>query len=84
MKRVYLVVCHAVNNYEDFGVGTTLFATREKAQEYFNKQVANEKKAIEGFGWVVGVDNDNIFEAYEDGNFTANHTWCEIRELVIE
>lgn len=84
MKKIYLVVNHAVCDLEDCGVGTIAFEKEEDAKEFFNDQVAGEKDAIKGLDWVVSSDTDTEFEAYEDGGYTGNHTLCEIRELVIE
>lgn len=84
MKKIYLVVSHAVNDYSDCGVGTTAFNTREMAEKFFHEQVENEKSAIAGFDWVIGSDTNKEFEAYEEGYYAQNHTFIEIRELVIE
>lgn len=84
MKKIYLVVSHAVCDLEDYGVGTISFEKEDDAKKYFNEQVAYEKDAIEGFDWVISQDTNTEFEAYEDGDYTRNHTMCEIRELIIE
>jgi hypothetical protein len=43
-----------------------------------------EKNSIENLDWVISSDTDDLFEAYEEGNYSRNHTICSIRELVIE
>lgn len=84
MKKIYLVVSHAVCDLEDYGVGTIAFEKEEDAKKYFDEQVEMEKAEIDGEGWIVSSDTDTEFEAYEEGDYTRNHTMCEIRELVIE
>ena len=83
MKKIYLVVSHAICDLEDCGIGTVAFLKEEDAKSYFREQVEGEKYAIEGLDWVISSDTDTAFEAYEDGDYTRNHTMCEIRELVI-
>lgn len=84
MKKIYLVVCHAVCDLQDYGVGTIAFEKEEDAKEYFKDQVEGEKDAIKGLDWIISLDTDTEFEAYEDGDYTRNHTMCEIREMIIE
>lgn len=84
MKKIFLVISHAVCDLEDYGVGTIPFEKEDDAKKYFNEQVAYEKDAIEGLDWIISQDTDTEFEAYEDGYYTRNHTMCEIRELTIE
>lgn len=83
MKKIYLVVNHAVCDLEDYGVGTIAFEKEKDAKNYFNEQVEYEKNEIDGLNWIISTDSDTEFEAYEDGNYTRNHTMCEIRELII-
>ena len=84
MKKIFLVINHAVCDLEDYGISTIVFEEEEDAKKFFNEQVEGEKDAIEGLDWVISSDTDTEFEAYEDGDYTRNHTMCEIRELVIE
>jgi hypothetical protein len=84
MKKIFLVVCHAVCNLEDCGINIIAFEKKEDAKKYFNEQVEYEKDEINGLDWIISTDTDTEFEAYEDGDYTRKHTMCEIRELVIE
>lgn len=84
MKKIYLVVNHAVCDLEDYGVGTIAFEKEDDAKKYFDEQVEMEKAEIDGEGWIISSNTDTEFEAYEEGDYTRNHTMCEIRELVIE
>ena len=83
MKKIYLVLNHAVCDLEDYGIGTIAFEKEEDAKKFFTEQVEGEKDAIKDLDWVISQDTDTEFEAYENGNYTRNHTMCEIRELVI-
>jgi hypothetical protein len=84
MKKIFLVLNHAVNDYEDCGIGTIAYEKEEDAKELFKAHVMEEKKSIENLDWVISSDTDDLFEAYEEGNYSRNHTFCSIRELVIE
>lgn len=84
MKKIYLVVSHAVCDLEDYDVGTIAFEKEDDAKKYFDEQVEMEKAEIDGEGWIISSNTDTEFEAYEEGDYTRNHTMCEIRELVIE
>lgn len=84
MKKVYLVVNHAVQDCSDFGIGTLCFDSYEKAQRVFREIVNDEKCAITDLDWVIGTDTEDEFVAYEDGYYSGNHTMVEIRDIVIE
>lgn len=82
MKKVYLVVSHAVDNQEDLGVGTWLFETEKDAKQFFDKLVTDEKEYIND-DWVV-KESDWQFETYEEGYYIHNHSVIEIRDLIID
>lgn len=84
MKRVYLVICNAIQDCSDLGIGTSCYDSYEKAKKVFKEIVEDEKRAIDGLDWVIGDDGDDNFLAYEDGYYAQNHTMVEIREMVIE
>lgn len=84
MKKIYLVVNHSVYDYSDNGIGTMAFSTREKAESFFKTKVEEVKREIEGLYWDIITDTADEFEAYEEGYYAQNHTFFEIRELVIE
>lgn len=65
MKKIFLVINHAVCDLEDYGIGTIAFEKEEDAKRYFNEQVAYEKDAIEGLDWVISSDTDTEFECVE-------------------
>lgn len=82
MRKVFVVIDHAVYDYEDYGVGTQVFATYDKAREEFNNLVAQVKEAEECEGWIFDEYEDR-FRAYEEGDYTKNHAYCQIREQEI-
>lgn len=84
MKSIYLVVRHAVFDYEDCGISIRAFENEEDASKFFDKEVEREKEMISCSDWIVSSDKKGEFEAYEDGYYTKNHTILEIRILDIE
>lgn len=82
MKKVYLVVSQAVYGLEDCGLGTQVFASEAKALECFRAMVTDEKRYI-GEDWIV-KESEWSFEAWEDGDWTRNHTRIEVRDIVVE
>lgn len=83
MKKVFVVVSHAICDYEDCGIGTIVCSSKDKALKHFRSIVDGEKRAIDEDEWVVEEDEDS-FCAYIDGEYSANMTMCEIREEKIE
>lgn len=84
MKEIYLLVTHAVCDLEDFGLGTRVFSTYDKAKEAFDAYVSDEMEYISKHeGWIAEEEEDR-FEAWEDGRYCENHTFCEIRKVVVE
>lgn len=84
MKEVYLLVTHAVCAFVDDGVRTQVFSTYDKAKEAFDAYVSCEMEYIAKYeGWIVEVE-ENRFEAWEDGRYCENHTFGEIRKVVVE
>lgn len=84
MKKVYLVVNHTVQDASDFGIGTSCYDSYEKAQKIFKEIVEDEKRAIDGCGWVIETDNSDTFLAHDEGYYVYGHSMVEIREIVIE
>lgn len=84
MKEIYLVVTHAVCDFVDNGVSTRVFSTYDKAKEAFEAYVSSEMNYIADYeGWIVEEDEDR-FEAWEDGRYCENHTFGEIRKEFFE
>lgn len=84
MKEIYLLVTHAVCDLEDLGLGTRVFSTYDKAKEAFDAYVSDEMEYIADCeDWIVEEDEDR-FEAWEDGRYCENHTFGEIRKEFFE
>lgn len=84
MKEIYLVVTSAVSDCEDCGVGTQAFSTYEDAHRAFDNYIRGEMAYItEEEEWIVEQDEDS-FCAYEDGRYSENHAFGEIRKVVVE
>jgi hypothetical protein len=81
-NKKYLVIRHSVCDYEDLGIGTSLFDKVEDAEECFKDLVEDEKDYIED-DWSINSEKW-LFEAWEDGDYTRNHSLVEIREMIVE
>lgn len=81
-NKKYLVIWHSVCDYEDFGIRTSLFDKVEDAENCFKELVEDEKDYIED-DWAITEDGC-LFEAWEDGDYTRNHSLVEIREMIVE
>jgi hypothetical protein len=84
MKKVYLVINNAVQECADLGVGTSCYDSYDKARKVFQDIVMDERQVVEDSGWKIETDTDEEFVAYEEGYYNTNHTWVEIREMIIE
>ena len=82
MKKVFVVVSHAICDYEDCGIGTIVCSSKDKALSHFRSIVDGEKREIDEY-WVV-EENEDSFCAYLEGEYSANMTMCEIREEEVE
>lgn len=84
MKEIYLLATHAVCDFADNGVGIRVFDAYDKAKGVFDAYVSCEMDYIaEHEGWIV-EEEEGRFEAWEDGRYCENHTFCEIRKVVVE
>lgn len=80
---VFLLIIDAVYNGEWYDSKYPLiFDTLEKAQAEFKRFVDDEKPKCENDGWIIedNANDDEYFEAYEDGYFDMNHCIARIIE----
>lgn len=81
--KVYVMT---VDQVCDDGVLDTIypkvFSTLEKAKAEFKAFVADDKELDEKVGWKIEED-ENSFEAWEDGYYGGNHTSAKIHELEV-
>lgn len=80
--KVYEFVRQLVYKYDDDGIETDLYATREEAQEAFDKW---KRQRLEDFkclvGWTVETDEPDAFEVFLEGDWCNNHFCGYIREF---
>lgn len=53
----------------------------EEAKEVFNQSLADERQYAKDEGFIVYNDCETVFNAGEDGNYTANHTYLYIQTV---
>ena len=83
MKTMYLVVEHEAAKWDEH-IGTDLFATKDKAQEYFNRRVREIKSERVKEEWVEeGEENEDYYSAYLESQYSEDHNTIEIREIEV-
>ena len=83
-NKVWIVFIEQVYNYDVIRLDYKHFHKEDDARKYFEDFVNDEKKSIPEH-WVIDgeCDNDNIFEAYEEGYYSINHTIAKIEHCDI-
>lgn len=61
-----------------------VFDHREDAVKALKEWRDDEIKTDQEAGWIVDTDTDELFEAYEEGYYTGNHSVGEITEVTVE
>lgn len=80
MEKIYIVVVHQVDNFVELALSTKPFSSIDKAKEYFNSIVEDERNYVNKKGWEIETDTDTYFCAFEDGRYAENHSFVELRE----
>ena len=80
MEKIYIVVVHQVDNFAELALSTKPFSSIDKAKEYFNSIVEDERNYVNKKGWEIETDTDTCFCAFEDGRYAKNHSFVELRE----
>lgn len=83
-NKVWIVFIEQVDSNDFIRLDYKHFHKEEEARKYFEDFVNDEKKSIPEH-WVIDneYDNDNIFEAYEEGYYSINHTIAKIEHCDI-
>lgn len=79
----YVILCDsAVDNmgYDETHV-TAIAHTLEEAKRILSEQLAEEKEYAYNHEWIIYIDNDEEFDAGEDGNYATEHTHFYIEEV---
>ena len=84
-KNIFIVQTDFLNDGENCSYQLEAFQDKEDAQKYFNELVAKEKKDIKDReDWVVDEDSETLFEAYEDGYYSDNHSVISLKTIKIQ
>ena len=85
-KKVYVVGINQTCKAEVLRESVDVFETEEKAQAHFKAFVEDEKKWIEENAeeWIVSADEEEVFEAYEQGYYAENHTYAYVQEKEVQ
>lgn len=83
-NKVWIVFIEQVDSNDFIRLDYKHFHKEDEARKYFEDFVNDEKKSIPEH-WVIDneYDNDNIFEAYEEGYYSINHTIAKIEHCDI-
>lgn len=83
-EKVYILTNHAATECEYLGTNNRVFKRKEDAIKAFEEWKKDEMKYVNRYEWKIGTDTSEHFEAYEDGDYCANHTEGFINEYEIE
>ena len=81
--KVYVITGDAVYDFEDCGVRTSVYATKEKAQEAFRKIVEKERQFSKDEEFII-EESEDFFESYADGEWARCHSRQMLREIEVE
>lgn len=80
MKKIYILVVHQVNDFAELALTTKPFSSIDDAKEYFTSIVKDERNHANKEGWEIETDTDTCFCAFEEGRYSENHSFVELRE----
>lgn len=84
-KNIFIVQTDFLNDGENCSYQLEAFQDKEDAQKYFNELVTKEKEDIKDReDWVVDEDSETLFEAYEDGYYSDNHSVISLKIIKIQ
>lgn len=82
----YVILCDSAVDrmgYDETHV-TGVAHSLEEAKKILAEQSVEEKEYAREYDWIVYIDNDEEFDAGEDGNYAAEHTHFYIEEVIIK
>ena len=79
MYKHYVIVLDWAYDYEAAVDILGVTHTYEEAKEIFDKQLAEEKKLVEEYGYTVETEDATTFDAGEEGYWSSNHTTLYIQ-----
>ena len=78
--KVWVLFTDIIYNEETIRCDAEVHETKESALIAFNDIVNSERESVTMDRWTIGRDEECTFEAYEDGWYTASHTYVTIEE----
>ena len=73
MYSHYVIVLDWATDYESAVDILGVCHTYEEAKEIFDKQLVEEKKLVEEYGYEVETENESVFDAGEMGYWCRDH-----------
>ena len=81
--KIYVFTYHAACECEYLGTENKVFRTKKEALKAFNEWKDDEMEYVKRYEWEIGANTDEHFEAYEEGDYCANHTEGFVNEYEI-
>lgn len=72
--KVYIFLTHIVDDCEDLGINTEVFASEEAARAALKAWRDDEFKTVSDKEYIIACDTPDHFEAYEDGRYCTEHS----------
>ena len=79
----YVILCDSAIDgmgYDETHI-TAVTHTLEEAKRILAEKSVDDKEYAYEHGWIIYIDNDEAFDAGEDGNYAAEHTHFYIEEV---
>lgn len=83
-KKAWCVKTHIVSDYETISDDVRLFEYLEDAEKVFNNIVKEEREIAINKEFVIEIDDNRNFEAYEEGYYAHNHSCVNLFQMKIE
>lgn len=83
-EKVYVLTNHAATECEYLGTNNRVFRKKEDALKAFEEWKKDELVYVKRFEWDISEDSEDRFEAYEEGDYCANHTEGFVNEYEIQ
>jgi len=83
VQKVWVLHRECVIDYELSSREIKIFRSEEAARKEFKEKAKHDRKYCCTSEWEVGTDDEDNFDAYEDGRYAQNHIMIELKETVI-
>ena len=83
-QKVWVLTNHAATECEYLGTNNRVFAKKEDALKALAEWKKDEEVYVKRYEWNVCSDTPEHYEAYEEGDYCANHTEGFINEYEVK